>query len=234
MVLNRIMIKNVLKSNKNHASYEYYHTILDFNQQALKMIVNTTYGYLHCIVITRYINAGFSGRMPNSQLGDSIVEYGRVILNQSLQYVEQHYPEIEIVYADTDSMFLHCKGMDRHAAFALGRKLEGNKQSFGFKVEEITSLFPPPITLKFEKLYHPCVLVTKKRYTGFCYMNEGDTPLFSFRFQLMNSVEGKGIEMIRGDQCEYIQRLSAELLEKVYSFCSEAELKECAWIGVLM
>lgn len=41
----------------------------------------------------------------------------------------------------------------------------------------------------------------------------------------MNSVEGKGIEMIRGDQCEYIQRISRQLLEKVYSFCSEPELK---------
>lgn len=39
-------------------------------------------------------------------------------------------------------------------------------------------------------------------------------------------MEGKGIEMIRGDQCEYIQRLSRELLEKVYSFCPETEIKE--------
>lgn len=115
--------------------------------------------------------------MPNSQLGDSIVEYGRVILNQSLQYVEQHYPAIEIIYADTDSMFLHCKGMDRHAAFALGRALEGFIERLELRVEEITALFPPPITLKFEKLYHPCILVTKKRYTGYCYMNENDIPL---------------------------------------------------------
>ena len=44
-LLNRIMIKTVLKQNKQHPSYEYYQSILDFNQQALKMIVNTTYGY---------------------------------------------------------------------------------------------------------------------------------------------------------------------------------------------
>ena len=31
----------------------------------------------------------------------------------------------------------------------------------------------------------------------------------------MNSVEGKGIEMIRTDQCEYVQQLSYELLLKV-------------------
>lgn len=128
-------------------------------------------------MIYSYINAGFSGRMPNAQLGDSIVEYGRVILNQSLQYIEHHYPAIEIVYADTDSMFLHCKGMSRSESFALGRKLEGKDRMHVEKVDEITSLFPPPITLKFEKLYHPCILVTKKRYTGYCYMNEHEKPL---------------------------------------------------------
>ena len=32
----------------------------------------------------------------------------------------------------------------------------------------------------------------------------------------MNSVEGKGIEMIRTDQCEYVQQLSYELLLKVF------------------
>ena len=66
--------------------------------------------------------------MPNSQLGDSIVEYGRVILNQSLQYIEKNYPQLEIIYADTDSMFLHCKGMDRSSSFVLGRKLEGTER----------------------------------------------------------------------------------------------------------
>ena len=30
-------------------------------------------------------------------------------------------------YADTDSMFIHCKGYRREDAFALGRKLEGKE-----------------------------------------------------------------------------------------------------------
>lgn len=30
-------------------------------------------------------------------------------------------------YADTDSMFIHCKGYRREDAFALGRKLEGKQ-----------------------------------------------------------------------------------------------------------
>ena len=41
------------------------------------------------------------------------------------------------------------------------------------RAEEVSRLFPAPIRLKFEKVYQPCVLVTKKRYTGYCYSGEG-------------------------------------------------------------
>ena len=33
----------------------------------------------------------------------------------------------------------------------------------------MTASNPPPVTLKFEKVYHPCVLLTKKRYVGYMY-----------------------------------------------------------------
>ena len=84
----RLMIKRVLQTQQNHPYYDFYHSILNNNQIALKMIVNTTYGY---------INAGFSGRMPNAQMGDSIVEYSRVILNRSINYIAKKYPAVSVV-----------------------------------------------------------------------------------------------------------------------------------------
>ena len=38
----------------------------------------------------------------------------------------------------------------------------------------ITSLHPRPVKLKFEKVYQPCVLQTKKRYVGMKYESEDD------------------------------------------------------------
>ena len=32
--------------------------------------------------------------------------------------------------------------------------------------EEISQIFPRPILLEFEKVYWPCILMTKKRYVG--------------------------------------------------------------------
>ena len=49
------------------------------------------------------------------------------------------------------------------------------------RAEEVSCLFPAPIRLKFEKVYQPCVLVTKKRYTGYCYSGEGEAPVWARR-----------------------------------------------------
>ena len=80
-------------------------------------------------------------------------------------------------YADTDSMFIHCRGFRREEAFAIGHRLERGKSWREFSVEQISGLFPAPITLKLEKVYQPTLLVTKKRYAGFCFTSPTAEPL---------------------------------------------------------
>lgn len=64
--------------------------------------------------------------------------------------------------------------------------------------ETITKQNPAPIKLKFEKVYHPAVLLTKKRYVGFKYENQNDTePVF----------EAKGIETVRRDGIAATQKI---------------------------
>jgi DNA polymerase zeta len=52
----------------------------------------------------------------------------------------------------------------------------------------VTAANPRPVTLKLEKVYHPCILQTKKRYVGFAYESpEQQVPVF----------DAKGIETVR-------------------------------------
>ena len=41
-----VLLKNVLRANRHHPLYEHYASILEFNPNALKMVVNTTYGWV--------------------------------------------------------------------------------------------------------------------------------------------------------------------------------------------
>ena len=83
-----------------------------------------------------------------------------------------------MVYGDTDSMFVSVPGRSRAEAFAIGREIAA----------AVTAANPHPMELELEKVYQPCVLLTKKRYAG--YMYESAT-------QAAPSWDAKGIETVR-------------------------------------
>jgi DNA polymerase zeta len=66
----RVMVKNRMKHDKDDKSLQQR---LNSWQLALKLIANVTYGYT---------SASFSGRMPCSEIADSIVQTGRETLEQ--------------------------------------------------------------------------------------------------------------------------------------------------------
>ena len=58
----------------------------------------------------------------------------------------------EVVYGDTDSVFVLLRGRSKDEAFKIGEEIANH----------ITSLSPKDVLLKLEKVYKPCILVTKK------------------------------------------------------------------------
>lgn len=146
--------------------------LLNSRQLALKLIANVTYGYT---------SASFSGRMPCSDLADSVVQTGRETLEKAIDFIENN-PDwgAKVVYGDTDSLFVYLPGKSREDAFKIGKSM----------ALEVTKRNPAPIELKFEKVYHPSLLISKKRYVGYMYeKNAKQNPVF----------DAKGIETVRRD-----------------------------------
>ena len=146
--------------------------LLENKQLGLKLLANVTYGYT---------SASFSGRMPCSDLADAIVQTGRETLEKAVELVESN-PEwgAKVVYGDTDSLFVYLPGKTREDAFRIGHEIS----------IEVTKRNPKPIFLKLEKVYHGCILVSKKRYAGFAYESaQQKEPRF----------DAKGIETVRRD-----------------------------------
>lgn len=176
----RIMVKRMMKEYKDDSSLQ---RVLHSRQLGLKLIANVTYGYT---------SANYSGRMPCSEIGDSVVSKGRETLERCIQHVNKHPTwKAEVVYGDTDSLFVHLPGRSKDQAFKIGNEI----------AEEVTQMFPKPVKLKFEKVYLPCILQTKKRYVGYMYESPTqETPEF----------DAKGIETVRRDGCPAM----AKVLEK--------------------
>ncbi|KAG6580342.1 recovery protein 3 isoform 3 [Phytophthora cinnamomi] len=143
----RIMVKKSMKSAKD-CNQERLEKVLNARQLALKMISNVTYGYTA---------AGFSGRMPCAQLADAIVQTGRCTLEAAVRLIEGRSDwNARVVYGDTDSVFVLLKGRSKTDAFRIGQEI----------ADAVTASNPRPVTLKLEKVYMGCVLVSKKRYVG--------------------------------------------------------------------
>lgn len=182
----RVMVKSGMKADKDDKTLQ---QLLNNRQLALKLIANVTYGYT---------SASFSGRMPCSEIADSIVQTGRETLERAIALI--HSVDrwgAEVVYGDTDSLFVYLKGRSRADAFKIGDEI----------AKAITDVNPRPVKLKFEKVYHPCVLLAKKRYVGFKY----ESPT-----QQEPEFDAKGIETVRRDGTPAEQKIEEKALKLLF------------------
>ncbi|KAG8688934.1 DNA polymerase zeta [Ceratobasidium sp. 423] len=202
----RIMVKQAMKSAKGDRGL---YKILNARQLSLKLMCNVTFGYTM---------AGFSGRMPAAEIADSIVQSGRETLEKAIALIEAT-PKwgARVVYGDTDSLFIYLPGRTKDEAFRIGNEI----------ANVVTETNPPPIKLKFEKVYYPCVLMTKKRYVGFKYENPDDKqPEF----------DAKGIETVRRDGIPAGQKMVERCLKILFRSQDFSEVKKyCvdSWTKVL-
>ncbi|TFY71796.1 hypothetical protein EVG20_g1209 [Dentipellis fragilis] len=202
----RVMVKQAMKGAKGN---EVLLRILNARQLGLKYIANVTYGYT---------SASFSGRMPAVEIADSIVQSGRETLEKAIKYIETAGKwGAQVVYGDTDSLFIYLPGKTKQQAFRIGHDI----------AEAITLMNPSPVKLKFEKVYLPCVLMAKKRYVGFKYEHPDDTvPAF----------DAKGIETIRRDGVPAQQKMTENALRILFNTQDLSAIKDycCRYWGDIL
>ncbi|KAL3703967.1 DNA polymerase zeta [Talaromyces marneffei ATCC 18224] len=192
----RVMVKSGMKADKDDKTLQ---QLLNHRQLALKMIANVTYGYT---------SASFSGRMPCSEIADSIVQTARETLERAIAFI--HSVDrwgAEVVYGDTDSLFISLKGRTRDEAFTIGEEIS----------KAVTKMNPRPVKLKFEKVYHPCVLLAKKRYVGFKYEH---------RDQVEPDFDAKGIETVRRDGTPAEQKIEEKALKILFRTADLSRVKD--------
>ncbi|PSK46036.1 DNA polymerase zeta catalytic subunit [Elsinoe australis] len=192
----RVMVKSGMKVDKDDRTLQ---QLLNNRQLALKLIANVTYGYT---------SASFSGRMPCSEIADSIVQTGRETLEKTIAFIHSVSEwGAEVVYGDTDSLFVYLKGKTREQAFDIGADI----------AKRVTDMNPRPVKLKFEKVYHPCVLLAKKRYVGYKYES---------RHQKEPEFDAKGIETVRRDGTPAEQKIEEKALKTLFRTSDLSQVKD--------
>ncbi|XP_015597697.1 DNA polymerase zeta catalytic subunit isoform X2 [Cephus cinctus] len=193
----RLMVKKAMKdhSQKDRTLQRALHS----RQLGLKLIANVTYGYTA---------ANFSGRMPCIEIGDSVVSKGRETLERAIKIVESK-PEwgARVIYGDTDSLFVLLPGKSKAEAFKVGAEI----------ADTVTAANPRPVKLKFEKVLHPAILQTKKRYCGYMYESpDQEKPEYL----------AKGIETVRRDGCPAVSKILEKSLRILFDTIDVSLVKQ--------
>lgn len=79
-------------------------------------------------------------------------------------------------------------GSSREEAFEIGKRI----------ANDVTAANPSPMKLKLEKIMHPLILESKKRYVGITYENVEEKE---------GTFDAKGIETVRRDSCPLVSRV---------------------------
>jgi DNA polymerase, archaea type len=160
--------------------------ILNAKQLALKDMSNSFYGY------TGYVRA----RLYMIDVANSVTSYGRENIEKTRKLVEENF-DVEVVYGDTDSIFVKTKLMNLDEAKVLGESIS----------KFITDKLPGHLELDFEKIYRTFLILTKKRYAGwrFDYVNG----------KWVDTIEMRGIETVRRDWCSLVSETMMEVLNTI-------------------
>ena len=92
-----------------------------------------------------------------------------------------------VIYGDTDSVMVKFGTNERKEAMKLGK----------IAADLISQQFVKPIKLEFEKVYHPYLLMNKKRYAGMYWTNP----------EKPDKMDAKGIETVRRDNCGLVREV---------------------------
>ena len=166
--------------------------VLNGRQLALKISANSVYG----------ITGATKGKLPCLAIASSTTSYGRQMIEKTKEEVEARYTiangyshDAQVIYGDTDSVMVKFGPKELEKTMELGQDA----------AQFVSSKFIQPITLEFEKVYFPYLLINKKRYAGLYWT----TP------EKYDKMDTKGIETVRRDNCRLVQNVIETSLRKI-------------------
>lgn len=171
------------------AKTEFERALYNALQLALKIVCNSVYGFTGVGK-----NAGYLGCFA---ICESVTGYGREMLELTKRVIHEKYPGSQVIYGDTDSVMVRFG--DRTPDVATG--IIVGKEAAAL----VNKYFIAPISLEFEKVFFPYLLINKKRYAG-GYWTEKTT-------KETVKVVCKGLEVVRRDNCVLLTETMQEVLD---------------------
>ncbi len=156
------------------------YSVLDAKQKSVKVVCNSVYGA-----------TGATGPLGHMTIGSTITAFGREFLLLARDSIIKQYPGSVCVGGDTDSVFMKIPGINSTED---AERREGEFAAF------FRTVFPPEMTLEYEKTFEKLLLLAKKRYMSV----------------IKGKLASKGVELVRRDQILFCQELLRAVIERIF------------------
>jgi DNA polymerase elongation subunit (family B) len=185
---------------------EFKKALLDAQQLAYKLTANSLYGQL----------GSGTFKVRCQELAASTTAYGRKQLMFAKKVIEEVYGpgkdprcDAEVVYGDTDSLFLRFRPKDPTTGVRLSGKaaLQAAKDLTVESGQLVTSCLKPPHDFEFDKIFRTFCLLSKKRYVG--DMSEDGVEEDDFHRKSM------GIVMKRRDNAPIVKYVYGGVVDRI-------------------
>ena len=204
----QMLLKN-RKTKRKEAekeSDEFRKALLDAQQLAYKLTANSLYGQL----------GSGTFKVRRQVLAACTTAYGRKQLMFAKKVIEAVYGpgkdprcDAEVVYGDTDSLFLRFRPKDPATGVRLSGKaaLQAAKDLTVESGQLVTSCLKPPHDFEFDKIFRTFCLLSKKRYVG--DMSEDGVEEGDFHRKSM------GIVMKRRDNAPIVKYVYGGVIDRI-------------------
>jgi DNA polymerase I len=217
-VLRELLDQRTQTKRLMKAASEEERRFLDAKQYAMKILLNSFYGYsgyararLYSLAVANAVTSfGRENIIKTKKIVDDIGSLylicGSVVTRDELALgkAEAKRFDLSVVYGDTDSVFIRIKPsqgeVSMQEAELIGRKI----------AETVTASLPEPMELVFEAFARRAIFLAKKRYALWVFEPSGDA--------WKDRIKVRGMETVRRDWCE--------LTSKTLKRCLELVLKE--------
>ena len=213
-----------IKGRMKSASEE-ERSILDAQQYALKILLNSFYGYsgyararLYSLPLANAVTSFGRSNILNTkgmveEIGSVYVRDGNALLPEEMAAAAgDSFPagadfkrfDLSVVYGDTDSVFIRLKPFGGRS----GKPTLEEAELVGRKISEtVTSRLPPPMELVFEAFARRGLFLVKKRYALWVFEKAGG--------EWRDKIKVRGMETVRRDWCELTSKTLNRSLELV-------------------
>ena len=220
-VLRELLDERTATKNLMKKAGEDERRFLDAKQNAMKILLNSFYGYsgyararLYSLALANAVTSFGRENILRTkkiidEIGSAYVIDGEVVFKDALPFgkAAEKCFDLSVVYGDTDSVFVRLRsaGPGPEAISLEDAELIGRKIA-----ETVTSSLPEPMELVFEAFARRGIFLAKKRYALWVFEPAGEG--------WKDRIKVRGMETVRRDWCG--------LTSKTLKTCLELVLKE--------